>query len=206
MLIFLKTVEFLLDVLLLRFVGCNNCHIAGFAGPFSQQALVYLSSRLTVPPIIMVSLDNENVRKKPNENYNNSSKGTKISLAHGSWDQTQGLHRKSGGKTWRTTGWNPKHPGVFKRLVASGGDENPELHKPNENCLHASNIKHPWKKPWVPDASHPRCFNNDICFTWVLQRCVVLQHRRLQASLPFNAVSIDAVVTLQREKMVHKIR
>lgn len=64
MLIFLKTVEFLLDVLLLRFVGCNNRHIAGFAGPFSQQALVYLSSRLTVPPIIMVSLDNENVREK----------------------------------------------------------------------------------------------------------------------------------------------
>ena len=74
-------------------------------------------------------------------------------IAHSSWEQTQGLHRKSGGKMWRTTGWNPKHPGVFKRLVASGGDENPELHKPNENCLHASNIKHPWKKPWVPDAS-----------------------------------------------------
>ena len=153
MLIFLKTVEFLLDVLLLRFVGCNNRHIAGFAGPFSQQALVYLSSRLTVPPIIMVSLDNENVRKKPNENYNNSSKGTKNSLAHGSWDQTQGLHRKSGGKTWRTAGWNPKHPGVFKRLVASGGDENPELYKPNENCYACIKHQTSMEKTMVPDAS-----------------------------------------------------
>lgn len=76
-------------------------------------------------------------------------KGRKISLWTNSPRQLRSNPR-SPQKIWlqnvRTTGWNPNHPGVFKLLVASCGDENPELHKSNENCLRASNIKHPWKK------------------------------------------------------------